>query len=104
MATCPQHGWQYDLETGECLNHDSPRLRKFELKIEGEDIKVPDRQWPNLPELARVRSCRGRLKFRRQCSTPYPDPSSEPIRLPPDIPAWAVLPSLLQPPAPALQR
>jgi len=40
IATCPRHGWKYDLESGECLNHDSPRLRKFELKIEGNDIKV----------------------------------------------------------------
>ena len=40
ILTCPRHGWKYDLETGECLNHDSPRLRKFELKIEGNDIKV----------------------------------------------------------------
>lgn len=40
VATCPRHGWQYDLETGECLNHDSPRLRKHALAIEGDDIKV----------------------------------------------------------------
>lgn len=40
IVTCPRHGWQYNLETGECLNHDSPRLRKFELKIEDNDIKV----------------------------------------------------------------
>jgi len=40
IATCPRHGWQYDLETGACLNHDSPPLRKFELKIEDDAIKV----------------------------------------------------------------
>ncbi len=40
VATCPRHGWQYDLETGECLNHDSPRLRKHALVLEGNDIKV----------------------------------------------------------------
>ena len=40
IATCPRHDWQYDLETGECINHDSPRLRKYAVKIEGNDIKI----------------------------------------------------------------
>ena len=34
IATCPRHGWQYDLETGECLNENSSPLRRHELKIE----------------------------------------------------------------------
>lgn len=40
VATCPCHDWQYDLETGECLNHDSPKLRKYAVRIEGNDIKI----------------------------------------------------------------
>ena len=40
IVTCPRHGWQYDLESGECLNHDSPRLRRHALIVEGNDIKV----------------------------------------------------------------
>ncbi len=40
VATCPRHGWEYDLETGECKNHDSPRLRQYAVKIEGNDIKI----------------------------------------------------------------
>lgn len=40
IATCHRHQWQYDLETGECLNHDSPPLRKYGLVIEGDNIKV----------------------------------------------------------------
>jgi len=40
IATCPRHEWNYNLESGECLNHDSPRLRQFEVKIEGHDIKI----------------------------------------------------------------
>ncbi len=40
IATCPRHGWQYNLETGECVNRDSPNLRKHDLTIEGKDIKV----------------------------------------------------------------
>lgn len=34
VVTCPRHGWQYDLETGHCLNHESSKLRRHELKIE----------------------------------------------------------------------
>ncbi len=40
VVTCPRHGWRYDLETGECENHDSPKLRRHDLLIEGETIKV----------------------------------------------------------------
>ncbi len=40
VCTCPRHGWQYDLRTGECLNHDSAPLRRYGLKCEGEDIYV----------------------------------------------------------------
>lgn len=40
VATCHRHQWQYDLETGECLNHTSPILKKYGLKIIGEDIFV----------------------------------------------------------------
>ena len=40
VATCPRHGWQYDLETGECLNEISSNLRRHELKIEDGNILV----------------------------------------------------------------
>jgi nitrite reductase/ring-hydroxylating ferredoxin subunit len=40
IVTCPRHGWQYDLETGECLNAISSNLRRHELKIEGGVIFV----------------------------------------------------------------
>lgn len=40
VATCPRHQWQYDLQTGECLNHDSPKLRRYALKIENENILI----------------------------------------------------------------
>ncbi|MBC8181919.1 Rieske 2Fe-2S domain-containing protein [candidate division KSB1 bacterium] len=40
IVTCPRHGWKYNLETGECVNRDSPKLRKHDLIIEGNDIKV----------------------------------------------------------------
>ena len=40
IATCHRHQWKYNLETGECLNHDSPPLRKYGLVIKGDSIKV----------------------------------------------------------------
>ena len=40
VCTCPRHGWQYDLRTGQCLNHDSAPLRRYELKCEGEDVYI----------------------------------------------------------------
>lgn len=39
-AVCPRHKWQYDLETGKCINHDSLPLRKYAVKVKGNDILV----------------------------------------------------------------
>lgn len=40
ILTCPRHGWTYNIRTGQCLNHDSTPLRRYALKIEGDDIFV----------------------------------------------------------------
>lgn len=40
VAVCPRHQWEYDLETGRCLNHDSLPLKKYEVKLEGNDVLV----------------------------------------------------------------
>ena len=40
IATCPRHGWKYDLESGECLNENSPKLRRHDLKIEDGVISI----------------------------------------------------------------
>jgi nitrite reductase/ring-hydroxylating ferredoxin subunit len=40
VATCPRHQWQYDLETGQCLNHDSLPLRRYGVRLDGDDILV----------------------------------------------------------------
>lgn len=40
VATCPRHQWQYDLTTGQCLNHDSAPLRKYTLRIEDGHIFI----------------------------------------------------------------
>jgi len=40
VAVCPRHQWQYDLESGQCLNHESLPLRKYEVSIDGENVMV----------------------------------------------------------------
>ena len=40
IATCHRHQWKYDLETGQCLNHDSPPLKKYPLRIAGSSIQI----------------------------------------------------------------
>lgn len=40
IATCPRHHWKYDLLTGKCINHESPDLKKYGVRIEGVDILV----------------------------------------------------------------
>lgn len=40
IAVCPRHKWEYDLETGACINHDSLPLKRYQVKVEGDDILV----------------------------------------------------------------
>lgn len=40
IVTCPRHGWVYNIRTGECLNQDSTRLRKYGVRVEGEDVFI----------------------------------------------------------------
>ena len=40
IVTCPRHQWQYDLENGHCLTNDSPVLRRYGLKREGNNIMI----------------------------------------------------------------
>ncbi|PID41660.1 MAG: ferredoxin [Proteobacteria bacterium] len=40
IVTCPRHYWQYDLESGHCLNHESVPLRHYGVRREGDDILV----------------------------------------------------------------
>ena len=40
IATCPRHGWKYNLVTGECLNQNTSKLRKYGLKIEDNVIMI----------------------------------------------------------------
>lgn len=40
MVTCPRHGWKYDIRTGQCVNHESTPLRRYHLRVDGDDIYV----------------------------------------------------------------
>jgi len=40
IATCPRHQWKYNIRTGECLTHDSHRLRRYAVRVEGDDIFI----------------------------------------------------------------
>ena len=40
IATCPWHGWRYNLRTGACLWGTTAKLLRHGLRIEGDDIYV----------------------------------------------------------------
>ncbi len=37
---CPWHGWEYDIETGECAANRRIRLRRFEAVTRGDEVYV----------------------------------------------------------------
>jgi nitrite reductase/ring-hydroxylating ferredoxin subunit len=40
VVTCPWHGWQFNVSTGECLKNPAAKVTVYQVKIEGEDVKV----------------------------------------------------------------
>lgn len=40
IVTCPRHDWRYDLRTGQCLSNDSPRLRRYDVIVSGENLMM----------------------------------------------------------------
>ena len=40
VVTCPWHGWQYNVETGETEFEPDQKLQTFEVKVEGEEVKI----------------------------------------------------------------
>jgi nitrite reductase/ring-hydroxylating ferredoxin subunit len=40
VLTCPQHGFRYDLKTGECLTAPDVRLQAHALRVIGERVEV----------------------------------------------------------------
>ena len=39
-VTCPWHGWEYDVRSGECAMDASVTVQPFTVKVEGDDIFV----------------------------------------------------------------
>jgi nitrite reductase/ring-hydroxylating ferredoxin subunit len=40
IVTCPWHGWQYDVTTGEKLRHRAQKLKTYAVTAEGGEIKI----------------------------------------------------------------
>lgn len=39
-VTCPWHGWQYDVTTGENLSNRAQKLKTYAIKAENGEIKI----------------------------------------------------------------
>ncbi len=39
-VTCPWHGWQFDVASGQCKTNPAASISCFEIKVEGDDILV----------------------------------------------------------------
>lgn len=40
VVTCPWHGWKYDVTTGRNIMMPSIAVKKFPVRVEGEDVLV----------------------------------------------------------------
>lgn len=40
MITCPWHGWQYDVTTGENTSDPNSKVETIEVKVEGDNVQV----------------------------------------------------------------
>ena len=40
VVTCPWHGWQYNVKTGEAVFNEQIKVQCYEVKVEGDDICV----------------------------------------------------------------
>ncbi|RUL87890.1 Rieske (2Fe-2S) protein [Tautonia sociabilis] len=40
VVTCPWHGWQFDVRTGQSTTHKRIRQETFEVRIDGDEILV----------------------------------------------------------------
>lgn len=40
VITCPWHGWQYNVTSGEAVFNPEIKVQKYEVKVEGDDIAV----------------------------------------------------------------
>jgi nitrite reductase (NADH) small subunit/3-phenylpropionate/trans-cinnamate dioxygenase ferredoxin subunit len=47
VITCPLHGWQFDVTTGDCLEHPNRKIACFPVRVEGDDVLVELPTTPN---------------------------------------------------------
>jgi len=40
IVTCPWHGWQYDITNGKCQTTPDLAVKKYNVKIQGNDVMV----------------------------------------------------------------
>lgn len=40
IVTCPQHGWQYDVRTGNSFTNPAAKIRTYAVILDGDDVKV----------------------------------------------------------------
>ena len=40
ILTCPWHGWTFDLTSGQCQEDDSMTLRRYPVRVDGDDVMV----------------------------------------------------------------
>ena len=39
-VTCPWHGWQYDVTSGECISAPGEKVDTYEVRVEGDNLQV----------------------------------------------------------------
>lgn len=39
-VTCPWHGWQFDIRSGECVSSPGETVDRYEVRVEGDDVQV----------------------------------------------------------------
>ena len=40
VVTCPWHGWEFDVKSGECRTMEGAKLKTYPTKIENEDVFI----------------------------------------------------------------
>jgi nitrite reductase/ring-hydroxylating ferredoxin subunit len=40
VVTCPWHGWEFNIATGECVKNPSAKVEVYQVTVDGTDVKV----------------------------------------------------------------
>lgn len=46
VVSCPWHGWEWDVHTGQCITNPQAKVARYEVKVEGDDVLVSDEPAP----------------------------------------------------------